>query len=185
MPSKLKTATCIFCKCEFQSRHKTVKFCSRKCSGKATYSGELEKFREIAVQKSILTSREKSKNGTLKRNLIQKHERKCEKCEKTFMSTRSFTKFCSMNCRGNIKKKAIRHRYKEYFVAYKGGKCLHCGYSKCVKALQFHHLDPKEKDFNIRNYSKSFEKQKEEVDKCILLCANCHAEEHDRLSRIS
>jgi DNA-binding CsgD family transcriptional regulator len=64
-------------------------------------------------------------------------------------------------------------------ISYKGGKCEICGYSKSLRALQFHHLDPKEKDFSISGSSFSFEKLKKEVDKCILVCANCHSEIHD------
>ena len=66
-------------------------------------------------------------------------------------------------------------------VEYKGGKCSVCGYCKYTGALDFHHLDPKQKDFNISKnlHSKpSIESIKEELDKCILLCANCHRELH-------
>ena len=60
------------------------------------------------------------------------------------------------------------------------GKCERCGYSKCVDALDFHHLDPKSKDFNIskNGNTRSWEEIKKELDKCIMLCANCHREEH-------
>lgn len=67
-------------------------------------------------------------------------------------------------------------------IEYKGGKCEHCGYDKCMRALEFHHLNPNEKDFGLsRCLSKSISSLKKEVDKCILLCSNCHAEEHERL----
>ena len=69
-------------------------------------------------------------------------------------------------------------------IRYAGGKCQHCGYDKCFRALEFHHTNPNEKDFGVsRNLTKSIASLKEEVDKCILLCSNCHAEEHDRLFR--
>ena len=66
-------------------------------------------------------------------------------------------------------------------VEYKGGKCVRCGYKKCVRALEFHHLDPDGKDFPVssRGACKSWERIKEELGKCILVCANCHAEIHD------
>lgn len=71
---------------------------------------------------------------------------------------------------------------KKQSVEYKGGSCQKCGYSKSMSALEFHHLDPTEKDFNVRDFkSKSFENLKIELDKCILLCANCHRETHDEL----
>lgn len=67
---------------------------------------------------------------------------------------------------------------KKLLVEYKGGKCERCGYDKCIAALEFHHKNPKEKDFSISTNSLSFEKMKLEVDKCELLCANCHREVH-------
>lgn len=67
-------------------------------------------------------------------------------------------------------------------IEYKGGKCSRCGYDKCMRALEFHHLNPQEKDFHLsKNLSKSIKTLKNEVDKCVLLCSNCHAEEHQRL----
>ena len=66
-------------------------------------------------------------------------------------------------------------------VEYKGGKCSICGYDKCVAAMVFHHIDPSNKDFGIsaKGLCRSFDKLKIELDKCILLCANCHAEKHN------
>ena len=76
--------------------------------------------------------------------------------------------------------KQHRRKIKEELVAYKGGKCERCGYNKCINALEFHHLDPTKKDFTISDSTKhySLEDMKKEVDKCILVCANCHREIH-------
>lgn len=63
-------------------------------------------------------------------------------------------------------------------VEYKGGKCECCGYSKCVQALEFHHLNPNEKDFAIAIKTLPWEETKKELDKCIMVCANCHREIH-------
>ena len=66
-------------------------------------------------------------------------------------------------------------------IAYRGGKCQSCNYSKCQAALDFHHRNPDEKEFAIcKKYGcrKLSEKIKKELDKCDLLCANCHREEH-------
>lgn len=73
-----------------------------------------------------------------------------------------------------------RAKLKILAVEYKGGKCERCGYDKCIAALDFHHLDPKEKDFGIadKGNTRAFDKIKIELDKCIMLCANCHREEH-------
>jgi len=71
-----------------------------------------------------------------------------------------------------------RKKVKIKLVEYKGGCCEICKYDKCVDALEFHHKNPAEKDFSVGGQSKSFEKLKNEVDKCVLVCANCHREIH-------
>lgn len=71
-----------------------------------------------------------------------------------------------------------RNTIKQRLVEYKGGKCQICGYNRCINALEFHHLNPKEKDFTISGGTKSFDSLKPEVDKCILVCSNCHREIH-------
>ena len=76
--------------------------------------------------------------------------------------------------------KTHRQKMKEKGIEYKGGKCERCGYNKCNRALEFHHMIPNEKDFNISRYSVlSWNKIKDELDKCILICSNCHRELHD------
>lgn len=73
----------------------------------------------------------------------------------------------------------IRRRNKIKLVEYKGGKCERCGYNKCIEALEFHHLNPDEKDFGVScGSTRSLKKLKTEVDKCIMVCANCHREIH-------
>lgn len=63
----------------------------------------------------------------------------------------------------------------------RGGKCIRCGYNKCLKALEFHHLNPSQKDFTISNDHFKLSEAVEESKKCILLCSNCHKELHDNL----
>jgi len=65
-------------------------------------------------------------------------------------------------------------------IAHLGGKCMKCGYSKYPEVLEFHHKDPKLKRFGIslKGHSRSWERVKEEIEKCLLLCANCHREIH-------
>ncbi len=72
-----------------------------------------------------------------------------------------------------------RKRTKQKLVDYKGGSCTKCGYNKCISALEFHHIDPNKKDFQVCGKSWSFERLKNEVDKCILVCSNCHREIHE------
>ena len=63
----------------------------------------------------------------------------------------------------------------------KGGRCEKCGYNTCLGALEFHHIDPTQKDFTISNDHFRLEEAIEESKKCILLCANCHRELHNGL----
>jgi hypothetical protein len=83
--------------------------------------------------------------------------------------------------------KLWRKKTKARLVKALGGKCNICGYDKCSNALEFHHLNPNEKDFNfgkIRANPKSWNKIVAEVKKCVLLCSNCHREVHDNLATI-
>jgi hypothetical protein len=94
---------------------------------------------------------------------LQKSESRyrCRKCtsEKT------------TNYRRNIRNKIIDEA---------GGKCVMCGYNKCIAALHFHHRDPKTKEFSLSMRSVgSYKRAKREAAKCILVCANCHAEIHN------
>lgn len=86
-------------------------------------------------------------------------------------------KKCYSKRRTNIKK-----INKQKSIEYLGGCCSNCGYKKSISALEFHHINPKIKDINFKNILyKDFEQIKIELDKCVLLCANCHREEHDRI----
>jgi hypothetical protein len=62
-----------------------------------------------------------------------------------------------------------------------GGQCKICKYSRCLKALEFHHLDITNKIFEISMKRASVKQIAEEAKKCILICANCHRELHDGL----
>ena len=74
-----------------------------------------------------------------------------------------------------------RMNKKQKLIQYKGGKCEKCGYSKIEypRVFTFHHLDPNKKEFTISVSNVSLERAKKEVDKCLLLCQNCHSEVHD------
>ena len=73
-----------------------------------------------------------------------------------------------------------RKKIKADLVEYKGGKCTVCGYDKCIAALEFHHQDHTKKDFSLskKGYTYGLDKAKKEVDKCILVCSNCHRDFH-------
>ena len=70
-------------------------------------------------------------------------------------------------------------RRKKDAINYKGGKCSKCGYDKYYQVLEFHHLDPFKKDLDWGKMRlTSWAKIKEELDKCVLVCSNCHKEIH-------
>lgn len=73
-----------------------------------------------------------------------------------------------------------RRKVKTLAIEYKGGQCTRCGYDRCEAALEFHHRDRTQKDFGLSadGLTRSWERTKKELDKCVLLCSNCHKEEH-------
>ena len=77
-----------------------------------------------------------------------------------------------------------KQKYKLKMVRYKGGKCEKCGYKDNIAALEFHHLDPSKKKFNLSETRHSWEETKLELDKCICLCSNCHKEIHNPQSTL-
>lgn len=93
----------------------------------------------------------------------------CKYCED------SNTGVCS-NCRSKLKQK----QRKIDLIDYSGGECMECGYDDCISGLIFHHRTPADKSFTISSnlLDKTMEELKKEVDKCELLCGNCHASKH-------
>ena len=91
--------------------------------------------------------------------------------------------------RAEYLKKAVSKRRKELkrkAVDKLGGKCEICSYNKSIDALHFHHRDPKKKSFGLsqRGLTRSWEKVKQELRKCVLICANCHAEIHAGITQL-
>lgn len=79
-----------------------------------------------------------------------------------------------------------RRRTKARLVHEAGGGCHLCGYDRCQAALEFHHLDRTTKSFALsrRGITRSIKELREEAAKCVLLCANCHAEVEVGYSRV-
>lgn len=77
--------------------------------------------------------------------------------------------------------KSWRKATKQRMVAAMGGKCQCCGYDRCMESLDFHHVDPKQKEMalgSIRANPKAWGAIVNELRKCILICRNCHGEIH-------
>jgi len=72
----------------------------------------------------------------------------------------------------------MKSRKKKYLVKIMGGECILCGYNRCLRAMHFHHLNSHEKEFDLSQmlYWDEIEK---ELEKCVLLCSNCHMEVHE------
>lgn len=78
-----------------------------------------------------------------------------------------------------------QRKIKQQAVSYMGGKCSCCGYDKYLGALEFHHKNPAEKDFAIGEIkNSSFQRMIPELQKCVLVCANCHKEIHGGIIKI-
>jgi hypothetical protein len=110
-----------------------------------------------------------------------KIERSCTLCGRTYVYDRNKghqpTKCNSCSANANLDKVKLKA------LIYKGNKCQVCGYAKSPKALVFHHENPKIKDFSMsENWSRSWSVLKTELDKCILVCANCHGEIHEGIT---
>lgn len=79
-----------------------------------------------------------------------------------------------------------RRNDKKIYLEYSGNQCMECGYDKCESSLSFHHRNPKEKSYevsslwNIENKSlNELDKHiTDEIDKCDILCSNCHSIKH-------
>jgi len=147
----------------------------------------------------------KVKSYAKKYNLKSKHEKKvikdykegdtkyCPSCNKDldinlfyfWGKNKKYAAYCG-EC-DKVKNTERQINMKAKCVEYKGGKCLLCGYNKYYGALQFHHLNPKEKDFAISNARTSTlnERVIKELDKCVLLCGNCHSEVEAGISILS
>jgi hypothetical protein len=143
-------------------------------------------------------------------------QKNCGSCGVTFTPYRSTSKFCSARCRGNSYYKANpdkkleqqkrsrencrdqrnadsrkrRQDQVEFVNAYKLEKgCAKCGYNAHPAALDFNHLDPASKSFHISGGTYSREKLITEMEKCEVLCSNCHRvhtyeNEHHKATRM-
>ena len=75
--------------------------------------------------------------------------------------------------------KAARKKRKAELLEVFGYRCGICGYYRCDAALEFHHVNPKDKLYALSDSKfRTLEEDLEEAKKCILVCSNCHREIH-------
>jgi hypothetical protein len=101
----------------------------------------------------------------------------CEQCGRRYAYDfrKGHTKRKCNSCRSNGWRD--RRALKQRMVDFKGGCCEICGYDRCLRALDFHHRDPTTKRFTLAHgHNRSWEDLRRELEKCTLVCSNCHLE---------
>ena len=124
------------------------------------------------------------KVGVVQKQPLEEAIRYCQHCQ-TYKKVEEF-KYKKRNirhCKQCVRDQQVKRtrQFKLDCIDYKGGKCQKCGYKKCQAAIEFHHRIPEQKDFSINtnlNRRNIDDRIKKELDKCDILCANCHREEH-------
>ena len=148
---------CQWCNNEFEASRRDAKYCSQSCQKKASRNRKIQN--------------------------INIYEKVCNKCGKTFfIKENAFNRRYCYECVPLSFKNGAQNRQiiKRWALEYKGFSCEICGYNKCSDALEFHHEDPAQKEFSLsdRNLILDWQQIKKELDKCHLVCANCHREIH-------
>lgn len=158
---------CVVCGEEFEAERSTKKYCSKDCQN--------------ALRREKYANRERTP-----KNIIYKGKAKiCPICNQEFYPLTSMAnqRTCCYDCMPNGTQ-LTRGMFLAKIKESRGGRCIRCGYDKCIKALEFHHLDPTQKDFTISNDHFKLEEAVKESKKCILICSNCHKELHDNIWNI-
>lgn len=147
--------------------------CCSKCKYDTTIYGLSLHHRDPNEKDKSLISFS-NKNFNRIKSELDKCELLCENCHREV----HYELFIERS-NGKTQRYQWKRNKKREYVEHKGGACLLCGYDHYEGALDFHHLNPKEKEFQITHlYYKGLDYLKAELDKCILVCANCHAEIH-------
>lgn len=145
----------------------------KKCNAVFTRFKMIDgKFRNLSNRKFCLSCSPFGKHNTKKLNL--ESPKVCIRCNKPYESSHGNKKGCCNSCSVSL----YRINLKKEIVDLFGGKCVICGYDKCFSALEFHHLDPKQKEHKISGSTSNKKKLIKEANKCILVCVRCHREIH-------
>lgn len=104
---------------------------------------------------------------------------KCQCCQREFNCRNGHVHLCK-NCR----RKSKRLAYRISAAEYKNNECEICGLKRNtiddLEIFDFHHKDKSNKSFELSDNieSKNWDIVKQELDKCVMLCANCHRKQH-------
>lgn len=103
----------------------------------------------------------------------------CRDCQKQKTKEIRLSNIEKYKLKDKEKKKEVYKRKRAIINSYKKGGCLVCGEKEYV-CLDFHHINPKEKSFEIGHYFhlRGIDYILEEMKKCVVLCANCHRKVH-------
>ena len=195
-PKKVKNINICVCGIEIKSNKKLCNKCKQEHLVKKWYnelnpiikSGKSSRrlANMLGISQTTLLYRLKKCNLTLLNNKNTEHS--CYYCGTLLKDTQS--NFCSPQHKSlyykdnndyYINKYNNGKNTRNFLVNYFENSCSICGYNKNSAALVFHHIEPKNKKFNITLKNcmiKNIEELQEEAAKCMLLCANCHAELH-------
>lgn len=159
---------CVVCGKEFEAIKSTKKYCSNECQN--------------AMRRQKYAERERIPKDTSYKGL----EKTCLICGIKFYPKTSMAsqRACCYSCMPDGIQ-LTRGMFLAKIKEVRGGKCIRCGYNKCLKALEFHHIDPTKKDFTISNDHFRLIDAVKESKKCVLICSNCHKELHDNLWNLS
>ena len=116
-------------------------------------------------------------------NMVMSQPKICARCGESFFpkkqaKTRRYCYQCVPE--ESNEPTSIRRIIKQWGLEYKGDKCCICGYNKCQEALEFHHIDESKKSFSLSDHGIKLDWPliQQELDKCVVVCANCHREIH-------
>lgn len=157
---------CTVCGKDMEAQKSTKKYCSRECE---------QLGRKI---------RNKQKAELLAQG-IDPNIKQCLICGKDFKpkDKNANQRTCCYSCMPEGHQ-LLRSEFIDLIREQRGGKCQRCGYNNYKGALEFHHIDPSQKDFTVGDRDFKLKDCVEETKKCVLICANCHREVHAGLWNI-
>lgn len=133
-------------------------------STKKCYSCQIEKSKSCFAFKN-------KKLGTL--------QGQCKECQSKYHRQHYIDNKSYYQEKRNRNNKKYRYATRKFINDFKEkSACLFCG-ENTTCCLDFHHLDPKIKDSNISKMQiRKISVVKEEIEKCIVVCSNCHRKIH-------